>query len=275
MNETLLTPGSDHRPQHAIFDYRRCRCERLGVMKPHDQVLKELRSFANPDKATSALKFFRTGPGEYGEGDRFLGVTVPEQRMVARSFRDLPIADITPILQSPWHEMRLTALLILVNQFQSCKRDPVRQQIVVDFYLNHLDHVNNWDLVDSSAPKILGAFSLVQPTYQKKMDALSKSKQLWRERIAVVATQAQIQQHQFHQILVFAERLLKHPHDLMHKAIGWMLREMGQKDLPTLLAFLDQHAAKMPRTMLRYAIEKLGPRDKEHYMLAKQREKQA
>jgi 3-methyladenine DNA glycosylase AlkD len=219
---------------------------------------------ADVEKAEFFPRFFKTGPGEYGEGDCFLGVTVPDQRVIAKQFRDLPIAEVKKLLQSHWHECRLTALFILVLQFERAK-EPLRRELV-EFYLDNLDRVNNWDLVDSSASKILGAYSLDVSQYRKCIEQLAASGHLWRERVAVIATQSQIKQGDFRQILKLAKRFLKHEHDLIHKAVGWMLREMGQKKIGPLIAFLDSYGDRMPRTMLRYAIEKLPPEQRKAYL---------
>ena len=227
-------------------------------------VLAALESKAKADKADFFPSFFKTGPGEYGEGDCFLGVSVPDQRAIAKEARDLSTAELKKLLISKWHECRLTAIFILVNQFERSK-EPNRRE-VVEFFLANLDGVNNWDIVDSSAQKILGAYSMEVPEYRKRIEQLAASGQLWRERIAVIATQVQIKQGDFSQILKLANRFLSHEHDLIHKAVGWMLREMGSKNMQPLLAFLDANAKRMPRTMLRYAIEKLPAEQRKRYM---------
>ena len=228
------------------------------------RVLKALQSIADPEKAKFFPRFFKAGPGEYGEGDFFLGVTVPKQRLIAKRFRDLENAEVKVLLESKWHECRLTALLILVLQFERAQ-EPLRCALV-EFYLANLDRVNNWDLVDSSAGKILGIYSCEIPAYAKRIDQLAASGHLWRERVAVIATQSQIKQGDFRQLLKLAKRFLNHEHDLMHKAVGWMLREMGQVDLKPLIAFLDEYAGQMPRTMLRSSIEKLAAPQRQFYL---------
>ena len=218
-------------------------------------VLAALKTKANAEKAAFFPRFFKSGPGEYGEGDFFLGVTVPDQRVIAKQFRELPIAEVQSLLLSKWHECRLTAIFILILQFERSK-EPLRRELV-EFYLANLDRVNNWDLVDSSAPKILGAYSIEDSEYRKRIEQLAACGHLWRERVAVLATQAQIKQGDFRQLLKLAKRFLDHEHDLIHKAVGWMLREMGEVDMQPLIDFLDENSDRMPRTMLRYAIEKL------------------
>ena len=227
-------------------------------------VLKALESKINAKQAAFFPSFFKTGAGEYGEGDCFLGVVVPDQRAIAKQFRDLPTTELKKLLLSKWHECRLTAIFILVNQFERSK-EPTRRELV-EFYLSNLERVNNWDIVDSSAPKILGVYSLEASEYRKRIEQLAASGQLWPERVAVLATHAQIKHGDFGQILTLAKRFLNHEHDFIHKAVGWMLREMGGRDLQPLLAFLDTHAKRMPRTMLRYAIEKLSPEQRKSFM---------
>ncbi len=235
-------------------------------MATHRDVLRELKALARPDKAEFLPGFFKAFPGGYGEGDQFLGVVVPDQRRVARSFRDLPRAEVSKLLGSKWHECRLTALFVLVAQFQGTRSDSKQRQEIVDFYLEHLSAVNNWDLVDSSAHKILGAWLLEHPGQRKLLRKLAKSSVLWEQRVAVLATLPLIHAGEFDEILQLAERLLSHPHDLMHKAIGWMLREMGKQEIKVLRGFLSEHAVSMPRTMLRYAIEKMSPTERRRWL---------
>ncbi len=225
-----------------------------------------LENHASPAKAESSLRFFKAGPGQYAEGDRFLGVTVPEQRAIAKRFADASLTTIETMLADPVHEMRLTALLILDLQF--AKADADGKKSIVDFYLRHLDGVNNWDLVDGSAPYILGAY-LVTKKDRSVLYRLARSGKLWRERVAMVATYALIKAGDFEDAIRIAAILLMHKHDLIHKAVGWMLREIGKKDENELRNFLDQHAATMPRTALRYAIERMTPTERKRYMAMK------
>lgn len=229
-------------------------------------IRKALEKVADPTKAAFFPRFFKAGKGEYAEGDRFLGVTVPQQRSIAKQFRETPLKTIEEMLADPMHEMRLTALLILDLQFQKASAD--ERKAIVDFYLRHLDGVNNWDLVDGSAPYILGEY-LKTKKDRSVLYRLARSGQLWRERIAIVATYALIKTGETEDTVRIATILLPHTHDLIHKAVGWMLREMGKKDDAALRVFLDLHAATMPRTMLRYAIEKMSPRDRQRYMRMK------
>ena len=219
------------------------------------QVRKALEKHINPDKAAFFPRFFKAGPGEYAEGDQFLGVVVPDQRKIARSFRELPLVEIQRLLESDYHECRLTGILILVTQYQKAKTEAERKTIF-DFYLANIDNVNNWDLVDSSAHKIVGPF--LENRNRKRLYQLARAKHLWKNRVAVIATLHYIKQGDLGDTLEISRLLLDHPHDLIHKAVGWMLRECGKVDIAVLRQFIDQHGTRMPRTMLRYAIEKLS-----------------
>lgn len=229
-------------------------------------VRRQLKTMANPEKAAFFPRFFKAGPGEYAEGDKFIGVIVPNQRKVAKQFRDLPQTEIDKLLKDPVHECRLTGLLILVGQFERSK-DQAQRKSIMQYYLSRTDAVNNWDLVDSSAHKILGKW-LVDRKDRRVLDRLAKSKNMWEQRIAMVATYTLIKNGELDDTLRLAEKLLSHKHDLIHKAVGWMLREAGKQDDKVLLAFLDQHAHRMPRTMLRYSIEKLSDARRKKYLAA-------
>ena len=219
-----------------------------------------------PEKAEFFPRFFKTGKGEYGEGDLFLGVTVPDQRKVAKDFAPkITLEELSQLINSPYHEERLTAIFILVSKFEKAKKEPIIQQKIVDFYLEHLQFVNNWDLVDSSCYKILGRFSF-ENNNENLLRDLSISTDMWHKRIAVVGTMFYIKKGQFELTKEFVERNLLHPHDLMHKANGWLLREMGNKNESELLSFLNLHYQKMPRTCLRYAIEKLDEPLRQDYL---------
>ncbi len=228
---------------------------------------QKLRQDATPSQAAIARRFFKTGPGEYGEGDRFLGLKVPQLRAELPHTDALSEADVLDLLHSEWHEERLLALLVLGRRFSRAKQDPATQQHLVNLYLAHTKRINNWDLVDSSAPQILGAWLLRRD--RAVLDRLAASTRLWEQRIAILATQAFIRAGDFTDTLRLSALFLTHPHDLMHKACGWMLREVGKRDMKPLLAFLDQHAAKMPRTLLRYAIEKLPEETRQGYLTMK------
>ncbi|REL33241.1 DNA alkylation repair protein [Rhodohalobacter sp. SW132] len=225
-------------------------------------IQKELRELADPKVAEHSARFFKTGKGEYGEGDVFHGIRVPKQRKIAKKYRDLPLNEVQTLLQSDYHEERLTALLILVYRFP--KTDPDLQKKIYSFYLSSTDRINNWDLVDSSAPKIVGAWLLNRS--RNILFELAKSDNIWERRIAIMATFYFIKQNDFEDTLKIAELLLDDPHDLIHKATGWMLREIGKQNEPLLESFLKPRYGNMPRTMLRYAIEKLPKNKRKAYL---------
>ena len=229
-------------------------------------VQSTLRDAADPIKAAFFPRFFKTGPGEYGEGDQFIGVTVPEQRKIAKEFyKNLTIPDTVALLHSTWHEERLTALFILVLKYQ--KGDTATKQKVVNTYLASTNWVNNWDLVDSSAPYILGDWLLDKD--KAVLYEFAKSDVLWERRISIIATLMFIRKGEFTDTLNLAEQLLYDRHDLMHKAVGWCLREVGKRAEDVLIDFLDTYAATMPRTTLRYAIERLPEAKRKYYLALK------
>ncbi|MDP4012351.1 MAG: DNA alkylation repair protein [Candidatus Nanoarchaeia archaeon] len=219
---------------------------------------KDLQGLSNPDKIKILSNFFKTGPGQYGENDKFLGITVPNQRKIAQKYANLNLKEIKTLLNSQIHEHRLTSLLILVHQYQNSP------DTIYKFYINNSKNINNWDLVDLTAPKIVGNYLLNKD--KSVLYKLAKSKNLWERRIAIVATYEFIKNNKFNDTLKISEILLKDKHDLIHKAVGWMLREVGKKDQKTLENFLKKYHKTMPRTMLRYAIEKFEEKKKEVYM---------
>lgn len=225
-------------------------------------VIKHLRKHSSPEGARASAWFFKTKPGHYGHGDVFLGVSVPDQRKVAEQCRDLPLDEIDTLLQSKIHEHRLTGLLILVGQYRAA--DSKTKKVFVRFYLSRKSCVNNWDLVDSSAPYLLGDYSLRAD--RAVLYTLARSKNPWDRRIAIVATAALIREGEYRDTLRIAEILLGDTHDLIHKAVGWMLREVGKKSLAAEEQFLKKHAERMPRTMLRYAIELFPARKRKMYL---------
>ena len=233
--------------------------------KTAQSVMNELDALSNPEIATHSMRFFKTGTGEYGEGDTFVGVRVPMQRNIAKRYTCLVLSEIDTLLSSPVHEHRLTGLLILVQQYTKSKEKSVRHEIV-NFYLSRLENINNWDLVDLSAPKILGQHLLHNFQERSMLPKMAQSSLLWERRVAVLATLPLIKQGQFDEIRALAVALLGDSHDLMHKSIGWMLRELGKVDVEVLESFLNKYAKTMPRTMLRYAIERLEPDRRQHYM---------
>lgn len=226
-------------------------------------IRSELRSMSDPAKAKILLRFFKTGPGEYGEGDRFLGVVVPDIRKVVKSHRYAARKDVVKLLSSPYHEERLAALLILVEQYRSGSAS--RKNAVYELYLSSTRRINNWDLVDLTAPHIVGAHLFGKDT--SILTKLALSDCLWDRRIAMVSTHYFIRQGADREALRIAVLLLQDSHDLIHKAVGWMLREVGKRcSMECECRFLDSYAAVMPRTMLRYAVERFPPRLKSKYM---------
>lgn len=226
------------------------------------RIRQELETYIDPVKREVLSRFFKTGKGQYGEGDKFLGVTVPNARSVAKMHKDEPFGVLAALLQSPWHECRLCALLVLVERFK--KSDEKERKAIYDFYLSQTSRINNWDLVDLSAPGIVGEY--LKDKSREDLYRLAESSLLWDQRIAVMATYTLIKNHDFIDILALSERLLRHEHDLMRKAVGWMLREMGKRDKDLLVQFLEKHCKTMPRTMLRYAIEKFPEEERREFM---------
>ena len=247
------------------------------------EIIRYMESLRNEEQRRVLMGFFKTGPGEYGEGDEFLGLKVPQTREVVRAAKDLPLSEVPVLLMSHWHEVRLCGLLIMVDMFEKqatkrlthdakaiCKRDEI-----LTMYLKYAEHANNWDLVDLSAPKILGHWLLL-PTHlgdgtedykRQVLDELAQSSNLWRQRMSIVCTWKTSQMGDASWCLRYAEIHLHHPHDLMHKAVGWMLREMGKRvSMELLREFLRQHAQEMPRTALRYAIEKMTDAERKQWM---------
>lgn len=227
------------------------------------QIQKDFRKLADFNRAKILQRFFKTGRGEYGEGDKFIGITVPQIRLVAKKYVDLSIREIENILHSEIHEERLLALLILIQKF-SRVAEPEREKIH-RFYLKNLKWINNWDLVDLSAPQIVGAFLSGQKD-RRELYRLAKSKHLWSRRVAIIATFTFIKQQQFDDSLKLAENLLFDKQDLIQKAVGWMLREVGKRDLVAEENFLKKYAKQMPRITLRYAIEKFPPIKRNFYL---------
>ncbi|RKZ81703.1 MAG: DNA alkylation repair protein [Candidatus Parabeggiatoa sp. nov. 1] len=222
----------------------------------------ELQQLAEPTQKEILQRFFKTGKGEYGEGDIFLGIKVPTQRKVANKYKTLPLTEIQTLLQSDIHEYRLTALILLANHYN--KADATQKQEIFVFYTHHTQHINNWDLVDISAPKIIGDYLLNKP--RDTLYQLARSTNLWEKRMAIVATMIFIKHNDFDDTLKIAEILLNDEHDLIHKAVGWMLREVGKRDRSVEETFLNQHYQQMPRTMLRYAIEKFDDKKRKFYL---------
>jgi 3-methyladenine DNA glycosylase AlkD len=225
------------------------------------QIQRLLRRSASKEKAVLLQRFFKTGPGQYGEGDKFLGIMVPNIRAVVKEFRDTPLSEAAKLLRSPWHEERLCGLLLLVHRFE--EGDDAERKKVAALYLRNTRHINNWDLVDLSAPKILGPYL---DGSRALLYRLVRSRSLWERRISILATFHYIKKSDFRDSLALAETLLGDEEDLMHKAVGWMLREVGKKDVSVLEGFLRKHHRRMPRTTLRYAIERFPEAKRKRYL---------
>jgi len=234
-----------------------------------EETKNALQARANQAQAIILQRFFKTAPGQYGEGDVFLGLKVPEVRKIVNEcYKNLSFIELDSLLQSNIHEYRLTALLVLVKKYEF-NHDLSKKAEIVDFYLKHLERANNWDLVDLSAPRILGDFLLNHDQKERAvLYDLAKSKNLWRQRVAIISTFSLIRAGQFEETLAISLMLLNHPHDLIHKAVGWMLRELGKRDQQLLEDFLQKHYQQLPRTTLRYAIEKFDAKKKIDYLRA-------
>ena len=223
-----------------------------------------MKIVSSPQRAKNLSRFFKTGPGEYGEGDVFLGVTVPQIRAIVKENRDIDLGEVKILFASKYHEVRLAGALCLVEMSRTA--DIKTQKKIFDIYLKHRGRINNWDLVDLSAPTVVGEYLRVAPPAKAILKKLSQEKIMWSRRIAILATFAFIRAGRFNESLALAKKYLTDKEDLMHKATGWMLREVGKRDKKILEKFLKQHAAVMPRTMLRYAIEKFSPEERAHFM---------
>jgi 3-methyladenine DNA glycosylase AlkD len=240
--------------------------ERKNEPSIHVMTVKEIQlrlpKLGNKQRAENSQRYFKTGPGEYGEGDIFLGIAVPELRKLAKEYQALTLTEAAQLLRSPIHEERLLALLILVRSF--AKGDDRFKEKIYHLYLDNTQYINNWDLVDLSAVYIVGAF--LKDKSKKPLYALAKSNNLWERRIAIIATFYFIKEGEFTESMDIARMLLSDKEDLIHKAVGWMLREVGKRHLATEERFLKKHYKKMPRTMLRYAIEKFPEAKRQRYL---------
>ncbi len=228
----------------------------------HTEVLKALRELADSEVAERSKRFFKTGPGEYGEGDQFHGIRVPKIRKIAGRFKELSLSETERLLHSDFHEERLCALIILVNK--SKKADPKELEKIYQLYLKNTTYINNWDLVDTSAEHIIGRY--LADKDRTILYTLAKSNDLWERRISIMSTFHFIKNNDFNDALKIAELLLNDKHDLIHKATGWMLRELGKRKIEAEKDFLDRHIQNMPRTMLRYAIEKMPEKTRKSYL---------
>ncbi|MDR0864632.1 MAG: DNA alkylation repair protein [Candidatus Symbiothrix sp.] len=227
-------------------------------------ILQELLSVANPEKAAFLQRFFKTGKGQYAEGDVMLGIVVPLTRDIVKKCPKLPFNEIQILIDSEYHEARLAGFLFLVKQFKKAPAE--EQKAIFDFYLKNARKANNWDLVDVTCRDVIGLYLLDNEEGRGVLYQLAESDNLWEQRIAIVSTWTFIKHKQLDDTLAIAEKLLNHRHDLMHKAVGWMLREAGKKDREVLVDFLEKHYKKMPRTALRYAIEHFSPEERAYFM---------
>ena len=232
-----------------------------------NNLIADLIAVSQPDRITDYQRFFKTGKGDYGEGDIFIGVTVPKSRLIAKKYKNLTLTEISKLLRSKIHEVRLVALLILVNTYK--KSIDKEKAKMYNFYLTNTKYINNWDLVDLTAHKIVGEYFWRNPNKQHKLNELAKSGSLWERRIAVISTFQYINNNSYEKPLYIAEMLLNDSHDLIHKAVVWMLREVGKRSQKTEREFLKKHYKKMPRTMLRYAIEKFPENLRKKYIQGK------
>ncbi len=229
---------------------------------PLKSLQKSLRELADPEIAAHSTRFFKTGKGEYGEGDRFLGIRVPVLRQQAKKYRDIDLSDIKNLIKSSFHEERLCSLIMLVERFS--KGTEEEKADIFNFYLVSMENINNWDLVDSSAHYIVGVY--LENRNKDVLYKLAESENLWKRRIAIISTFHFIKKNIFKDALNISEVLLKDKEDLIHKAVGWMLREIGKRDISAEKKFLDKHYKDMPRTMLRYAIEKFQEKERQKYL---------
>lgn len=226
-------------------------------------IRRDLRKYCSKEKAKVLRRFFKTGPGEYGEGDVFIGVMVPHQRAIAAKYcKDTAVSDLLELLKSPVHEERLTSLIMLVRKFEKGSDNEKRR--IYDAYLKNTRYINNWDLVDLSAQYIVGAY--LEDRDKKPLYRLARSAGLWERRIAMLSTFRYIRKDRFEEAIRIAGMLVADEEDLIHKAVGWMLREIGKRDLAAEERFLDLHARSMPRTMLRYAVERFSRKDRDRYL---------
>ena len=226
---------------------------------------KDLQKLASPQKAKDCARFFKVGKGEYGEGDKFIGVTVPEQRVIAKKYLDISLTELEKLVSSPIHEYRLTGFMLLVYKYEKTEDNKLKKKYY-DFYLKNHKFANNWDIIDVTTPKVIGAYLFENIAERKILYQYAISKNLWERRVTMLATYAFITKNDFVDALKISKILLNDKHDLIHKAVGWMLREIGKKDQKVEEEFLQKYYKKMPRTMLRYAIEKFSDNKRKKYL---------
>ena len=230
-----------------------------------EKIKRDLNQLSDPEHAIKLSGFFKTGKGQYGEGDLFLGIPVPKQRKIAKNYSNLGLNDIQELLKSKFHEHRFTALVILVSKYQ--KTDKSGKEKIYNFFLKNTENINNWDLVDWSAPRIIGDY--LKDKNRSTLYELANSNNLWERRISILATFKFIANNDFKDTLIISQILLHDKHDLIHKAVGWALREIGKRDQETEEQFLNKHYLQMPRTMLRYALEKFDEKKRKLYLTKK------
>ena len=232
-----------------------------------ENIIKEIEKNSSSDYVKWVAPILQVVEGGYGEKDKLYGVKTPVLRKIAKKYSSIALEDIEKLIENDYHEVRLVGLFILIYQYN---HNTYSHKKLVEFYLNKADYINNWDLVDLSAPYLLGDFVYNNKRYLNTLYKLSKESHLWKQRIAIVATQYLIKKGFYEPTIKLAEKYLNHPHHLIHKATGWMLRELGKKDILELYSFLDKYASKMPRVMLRYSIERLSKEDRQYYMSKKE-----
>ena len=251
--------------KNEIFCILRVKAKFFNMPNQVQKLLSDLKVASNSQKAKLLGGFFKSGKGQYGEGDIFLGIYVPIQRAIAKKYEGLEFNDLESLLKSKIHEHRLVALFILVSKFK--KGDNKIKEKIFKFYLKNIKGVNNWDLVDQSAPNIIGQW--IQDKPKDILYKLARSNNLWEKRIAILSTLAFIREKKFEDTIKISEILMNDKHDLIHKSVGWMLREVGKKEEAVLIKFLNKHTTKMPRTMLRYSIEKFNQETRKYYLCLK------
>ncbi len=228
------------------------------------ELRKEMEECSNEEKAKLYQRFFKTGPGQYGEGDVFMGLTMPETRAISSKYTEMPIEEVQELLNSEIHEHRMSALLIVIQKYRKANKEEKRK--LYEFYLKNMSRINNWDLIDVTASHVVGDFLFNNKEEKEMLYKLAKSNDLWEKRISVISTFRFIKENEFEDSINISEILLNDKHDLIHKAVGWMLREIGKKDQEIEEEFLRKYHKTMPRTMLRYSLEKFTKDKKDFYM---------